>query len=131
MNLSIESFVLDFSCVHAYGSKHIQTGHAFDRVSVFESLSKVKHDAYDAIADYGAKTFVPFLLNTHGAMGAEAVAFCRKLAIFASEFGAFKPQWEEDSAYTFIINSVATSIHSRLQEQIDSYVTIVRTVNGL
>jgi hypothetical protein len=131
VRLGPDLYLLDFSCTHAYSATHINTGRAFDRTSVFQRLSALKHDIYDDIADYHGALLVPFLANTHGALGPEAIAFCKLLATYASSLGLFNSQWDYPSAYTFIINTVTSSLHSRFQSQIDDYITLVRSVNGL
>jgi hypothetical protein len=131
VRLGPDLLLLDFSCTHAYSATHINAGRAFNRTSVFQHISTEKHATYDDIADYHGAVFVPFLANTHGALGPEAIEFCKLLATYASTHGPFKSQWDYPSAYTFIINSVTSSLHTRFQTQIDDYITLVRAVNGL
>jgi hypothetical protein len=124
-------YLIDWSCTHAYSATHINAGRAFDRTSVFQHLSTAKHESYDDMADYCGATLVPFLANTHGAFGDEAISFCKLLATYASTLGIYSSQWDFSSAYTFIINSLISSLHSHLQTQIDDYISLVRSVNGL
>jgi len=98
---------------------------------VFQHLSTDKHESYEDMADYHGATLVPFLANTHGALGDEAVGFCKLLATYVSTLGIYASQWDYNSAYTFIINSIVSSLHSHLQTQIDDYISLVRSVNGL
>jgi hypothetical protein len=83
------------------------------------------------MAQYRQATLVPFILNTHGGMGPEAIAFCKEAATFASTSGPHNSQWDYPIAYATITNAVTASIHDRLQAQIDSYIATIRSADGL